>query len=160
MKMLPIKFEPMAMHHAPLLHELYQQTPNYFAVLGNAVPSLQEVGRDLETAFFDRRRRLELMYCGPLLIGSVDYKLDFPEAGDVTINLLLVRGPLQGQGWGPRCVEALERHLPHSRRLLVGVFGERPNMVRFWERQGFVFATDAPPVMTWYAKKLGRRKAI
>lgn len=150
----PLKFQPMALHHAPILHQLYLETPSYFAVLGSAVPSLLEVSRDLETALFDNRRRVELIYCGKNLIGSVDYKMDFPAQGDVTINLLMVRGSMQGKGWGRRCIEALEHHLPRAERLLVGVFGERPRVVNFWERQGFSFATDARPVMTWYAKPL------
>lgn len=154
MKTLPLKFQPMALHDAPTLHQLYLDTPSYFEVLGNAVPSLQEVSRDVETALFDPRRRLELIYAGTELIGSLDYKLDFPVSGDVTINLLLIRGNLQGQGLGRRCVRELEQRLPHASRLLASVFGERPKIVRFWQKLGFVFATDARPVMTWYAKTL------
>lgn len=154
MKTLPLKFQQVALHHAPLLHQLYLDTPSYFEVLGNKVPSLLEVSRDVETALFDPRRRLELVYAGSELLGYVDYKLDFPQAGDVTINLLLIRGPRQGQGWGERCVRELEQRLSGSKRLLAGVFGERPRVVRFWEKQGFAFATDARPVMTWYAKPL------
>ncbi len=144
----------MALHHAPQLHELYQATPGYFALLGTPLPSLHEVTRDVETALYDPRRRLELLYEGGDLVGSLDYKLNYPHAGDVTINLLLIRGDLQSRGLGAAVVRDLERRLPHSQRLLASVLGDNTRAVTFWERLGFAFATDARPVMTWYAKPL------
>lgn len=149
-----LQFVPLTPRHARLLHQLYRQTPRYFKTLGSAVPSLQEVRRDVEISLTDLNRRIELIYNGPELIGSVDYKLEFPHRGDITINLLLIRDVLQGQGWGQRCVRALEKRLPRGRRLLASVLGERPRVVAFWKRQGFAFATDARPMLTWYAKVL------
>lgn len=144
----------MALQHAPLLYELYQAAPGYFELLGSALPSLQEVTRDLETALYDPRRCLELLYMGEALVGSLDYKLDYPHSGDVTINLLLIRGHLQSSGLGRRAVRDLEGRLPGAGRLLASVLGENARAVKFWESQGFTFATDARPVMTWYAKPL------
>jgi len=169
----------MALPSAPLLHELYRATPGYFALLGCPVPSLQEVTRDIETALYDPRRRLELIYqdnAGPPdptrtelsrpaelhtdksqpgeLVGSLDYKLDYPQMGDVTINLLMIRGSAQSRGLGRQVVRDLEKRLPHSQRLLASVLGDNARAVQFWERLGFTFATDARPVMTWYAKPL------
>lgn len=159
----------MAMQHAPLLHQLYLCTPDYFSLLGTRPPSLGEVEHDVQTALFDPRRCLELIYresteqAEP--IGSVDYKLDFPEAGDVTINLLMVRGDLQSSGLGQQAVLQLESRLREglkeragaaAPRLFASVLGENPRAVAFWERLGFSFATDARPVMTWYAKPLCR----
>ncbi|WP_425146455.1 GNAT family N-acetyltransferase [Deinococcus sp.] len=158
-----MKLQTLALHHAPLLHELYADTPDYFALLGTQIPSLGEVERDVQTALFDPRRRLELIYTGagdepPL--GSLDYKLDFPDSGDVTINLLLIRGVLQSGGLGQQAVGLLEKQLaPQTRRLLASVLGDNPRAVAFWERLGFRFATDARPVMTWYAKSLERTGA-
>jgi ribosomal protein S18 acetylase RimI-like enzyme len=176
-----LKFQPLALHHAPLLHHLYLRTPDYFALLGTRPPSLGEVEHDVQTALFDPRRCLELIYdtsqepakgeaAAP--IGSIDYKLNFPEAGDVTINLLLIRGDLQSSGLGQQAVRQLELRLLEtppalstatpteasqlSPRLLASVLGENPRAVAFWQRLGFSFATDARPVMTWYAKPLGR----
>jgi GNAT superfamily N-acetyltransferase len=173
-----LKFQPLALHHAPMLHQLYLDTPDYFALLGTTPPSLGEVERDLQTALFDPRRCLELIYqevdSGGPPIGSLDYKLDFPEPGDVTINLLLIRGDLQSSGLGQRAMRQFEDRL-HGRslrmnlnqqrlpeastprihpRLLASVLGENPRAVAFWQRLGFSFATDARPVMTWYAKPL------
>ncbi len=215
----------MALHHAPLLHELYLRTPDYFALLGTRPPSLGEVERDVQTALFDPRRCLELIYQRAKMpgesvpeesvlgepIGSLDYKLNFPEMDDVTINLLLIRGDLQSSGLGQQVVRMLEARLRATRtsapagqgpqtsdspasdspasdspasdsklppvqnsraqapdlepsrlqtghatpRLLASVLGENPRAVAFWKRLGFSFATDARPVMTWYAKPLG-----
>lgn len=188
----------MALQHAPLLHELYLRTPDYFSLLGTRPPSLGEVERDVQTALFDPRRCLELIYQGAEVpgepIGSLDYKLNFPEPGDVTINLLLIRGDLQSSGLGQQVVRLLEARLQATRvsvpmdhepqtsdpqhaqgsqaqapdleptrlqaghatpRLLASVLGENPRAVAFWQRLGFSFATDARPVMTWYAKPLG-----
>ena len=169
-----MKFHPIALQHAPLLHHLYLRTPDYFALLGTRPPSLGEVERDVQTALFDPRRCLELIYpdasgdAEP--IGSLDYKLDFPEAGDVTINLLLIRGDLQSSGLGQQAVRHLEMRLQtaphanaarelHAPRLLASVLGVNPRAVAFWQRLGFSFATDARPVMTWYAKPLGHSSA-
>ena len=189
MKFQSLAIHPVALQHAPLLHELYLRTPDYFALLGTRPPSLGEVERDVQTALFDPRRCLELVYCEAEWpgepIGSLDYKLNFPEPGDVTINLLLIRGDLQSSGLGQRVVRTLETRLKETRaepaghdsqasqaqtsdlepptlqtghaspRLLASVLGENPRAVAFWQRLGFSFATDARPVMTWYAKPLG-----
>ena len=169
-----MKFQSLAPQHAPLLHQLYLDTPDYFALLGTRPPSLGEVEQDVQTALFDPRRCLELIYPedeGPesaAPIGSLDYKLNFPEPGDVTINLLMIRGDLQSSGLGQQVVRQLEvrlqgAHLPHGEssgghipRLLASVLGVNPRAVAFWQRLGFTFATDARPVMTWYAKPLGQ----
>ncbi|ULH14519.1 GNAT family N-acetyltransferase [Deinococcus sp. KNUC1210] len=165
-----MKLQTMALHHAPLLHQLYLDTPDYFALLSTNPPSLGEVERDVQTALFDPRRRLELLYRhsgtpdgqtaqSNELLGSLDYKLDFPEPGDVTINLLLIRGDLQSGGLGRQAVHLLEKQLPAGTvRLLASVLGENPRAVAFWERLGFSFATDARPVMTWYAKPIGNAR--
>ena len=174
MKFQSLALHPVALQHAPLLHELYLRTPDYFALLGTRPPSLGEVERDVQTALFDPRRCLELIYCESVVpgepIGSLDYKLNFPEADDVTINLLLIRGDLQNSGLGQQVVRMLEARLQATQgqttqtrdshaqgappRLLASVLGENPRAVAFWQRLGFRFATDARPVMTWYAKPL------
>ncbi len=156
----PLRFQPLAMHHSPLLHQLYSATPAYFGLLGTRIPSPEEVERDVQTALFDPRRRLELIYApgpdGDELLGSLDYKLDFPGCGDVTINLLLIRADQQSAGLGAQAVRLLESRLPPgTSRLLASVLGDNPRAVAFWQRLGFAFATDARPVMSWYAKPIG-----
>lgn len=147
---------PLALHHAPLLHALYEGTPGYFRLLGTAVPTPQEVRRDVEIALGDPRRRLELLNDeSGELVGSLDYKLDFPEPGQVTLNLLLIREGRQSQRLGEQAVRDLEARLPRgTTRVLAGVLGDNPRGARFWERLGYRFSLDARPVMTWYAKDL------
>ncbi|MFK7601131.1 MULTISPECIES: GNAT family N-acetyltransferase [Deinococcus] len=147
---------PLALHHAPLLHMLYTAAPGYFALLGSRIPSLSEIERDVEIALLDPRRRLELLHDAQgELVGSLDYKLDYPQPGDLTINLLLIREDRQSQRLGEQAVRDLEDRLPpRITRVLASVLGENPRGVRFWERLGFEFTVDARPVMTWYAKPL------
>ncbi|GAA5514446.1 hypothetical protein Dcar01_03201 [Deinococcus carri] len=148
---------PLALHHAPLLHTLYAAAPGYFELLGTRVPSPREVERDVEIALLDPRRRLELLFdAAGELVGSLDCKLDYPEAGDLTINLLLIREDRQSQGLGRQAVRDLEARLPPGTgRILASVLGNNPRGARFWERLGYTFARDARPVMTWYAKPVG-----
>lgn len=151
-----LSFTPALPHHAPILHQLYQDTPGYFDLLGGEVPTLGEVQHDLLTAAEDPHRQLELLHDdhGELL-GSVDYKTEYPGPGDLTINLLLIKGERQSQGWGAEVVRQLEaRHALRSRRVLASVLGDNVRGVQFWERLGYHFELDARPVMTWYAKEL------
>ena len=143
-------------HHAHLLHRLYATTPQYFEMLGTPVPTLHEVEREVELALLDPRRRLELLFDGEELVGYLDYKLHYPSRGDITINLLLVSGPHQGQGYGSRAVTHLEERLPAgTKRLLASVLGNNERAATFWRRHGYAFAIDARPVMEWYAKPVG-----
>ncbi|MCP2015139.1 ribosomal protein S18 acetylase RimI-like enzyme [Deinococcus sp. HSC-46F16] len=151
-----MKATPLALQHAPLLHTLYAAAPGYFALLGTRVPTPAEVTRDVEIALLDPRRRLDLLHddAGEC-VGSLDYKLHYPEDGDLTINLLLIREDCQSRGLGGQAVRDLEARLPPGTgRILASVLGDNPRGARFWERQGYTFALDARPVMTWYAKAL------
>lgn len=151
-----MKVTPLALHHAPLLHKLYTAAPGYFALLGTRIPTLREVERDVEIALLDPRRRLELLFdAAGAPVGSLDCKLDYPGAHDLTINLLLIREDRQSRGLGERAVRDLEaRVAPATRRVLASVLGDNPRGARFWERLGYTFALDARPAMIWYAKPL------
>jgi len=92
---------------------------------------------------------------GWVLAGYLDYKLDYPDPGDATVNLLLVRGGLQSRGIGAACARDLEARLQgRARRVLASIYGENPRARRFWENLGYVFAIDARPILDWYAKQL------
>src|SRR5690606_16218651 len=96
---------------------------------------------------------------GTLVVGYLDYKLDYPEPGDATVNLLLVLPSVQSQGIGGACARDLERRLSgRSRRMLASIFGDNPRARRFWERLGFRFAIDAKPHLDWYAKDLAQAR--
>ncbi len=144
---------PITLHQAHLLHQLYGSAPAYFGLLGTPMPSRHEVEREVELALLDPRRQLELLWQGEQLIGALDTKRHFPQGGDLTINLLLIAGPCQGQGHGSRAVLDLEARLPTDvGRLLASVLGDNSRAARFWQRHGYRHAIDALPVMTWYAK--------
>nr|WP_246351338.1 GNAT family N-acetyltransferase [Deinobacterium chartae] len=136
-------------------------TPQYFEILGTHVPSQQEVESEVALAQLDPRRHLELLLDGELPIGCIDYKTDYPHAGDVTLNLLLISAPFQNRGYGKRAVALLEERLSGAAsRLLASVLGENARAVHFWESQGYRFAVDAKPVMSWYAKPLAQRAPL
>jgi len=157
---------------ASLVHRLYEKTPGYFDVISIPIPTLAEVKTDLDTAVRDARRRTELVLLPPServprdtgledpvsgrqVVGYLDYKLDYPDAGDATVNLLLIEGDLQGRGFGSRCVRDLEKRLGgRVRRVLASIYGQNPGARRFWEGLGYAFAIDAKPVLDWYAKQL------
>ncbi|WP_291423563.1 GNAT family N-acetyltransferase [Deinococcus sp.] len=151
-----MEFTPVALHLAPLLHASYLAAPNYFALLGNHTPTLPEVEADVATAIQDPRRHLELLHDDAgQLVGSLDYKSDYPQPGDVTINLLLIHHDRQNQSLGAQAIQQFEARLPRGTcRILASVLGDNPRGVRFWERLGYTFELDARPAMTWYAKRL------
>lgn len=148
-----LRVQPMTLHDAPLLHQLYLGTPTYFQTLGTPIPAGREVQREVQLALLDPRRRLELLFDQARLVGCLDYKLHYPARGDITINLLLIAGDVQNQGYGSSAMRHFEGRLPDdSRRLLASVLGSNARAARFWRRHGYSFAIDARPVMEWYAK--------
>ena len=143
---------------AELVYNLYCQTPDYFDnVISIPLPTLSEVTREIEVALQDPRRRTELVLepSTNTPVGYLDYKLDYPEAGDATVNLLLIPEPLQSQGHGQRCIRDLEMRLAgRAKRILASIYGENERAKQFWKSLGYTFAIDAKPVLDWYAKDL------
>ncbi|MFA5550678.1 MAG: GNAT family N-acetyltransferase [Trueperaceae bacterium] len=160
---------------APLVHELYAATPAYFEIISIPVPTLQEVATDIATAIQDPRRFVEIVLLegseneaigaaagcpsdpitGQPVAGYLDYKLDYPQSGDATVNLLLIRHGLQNYGVGTACAEDLERRLAgRAQRMLASIYGDNPRARTFWERLGYKFAIDAKPLLEWYAKQI------
>lgn len=173
--LVPVRTRSATTLDAPLVHDLYAATPAYFDIISIPVPTLQEVATDLATAIQDPRRYIEIVLLegpeleargleagcppdpvtGQLVAGYLDYKLDYPEEGDATVNLLLIRHGLQSSGVGTACAEDLERRLAgRAKRMLASIYGENPRARSFWERLGFGFAIDAKPLLDWYAKQL------
>ena len=156
----PLGFHTAAPDDAPAVHELYLDTPGYFALLSIPLPSEREVRVELEAAGADPRRRCELIVdtrapaeARPL--GYLDITLDYPGPGDATVNLLLVRAGLQGRGIGTAAMRALESSLTgRVERVLASVYGKNEAAERFWRGLGYAFAIDAGPVLEWYAKRL------
>ena len=169
-----LHLRPAGADDADLVHALYLATPAYFDAIGKPVPTSSEVRTDLMLAERDERRHVVVAVLddrtpastlpagvprdagsdGPV-VAYVDYKLDYPDVGDATVNLLLVHGALQSQGYGAAVVAALEKLLHgRARRVLASIYGSNPRAKRFWERLGYRFAIDARPVLEWYGKRL------
>jgi ribosomal protein S18 acetylase RimI-like enzyme len=167
---LPALTRPVTPHDAAVVHGLYLATPDYFDMIAIPVPTMAEVRTELDAAAEDPRRHVELVLAeaqphplgvmvdgesGRPVVGVLDFKVDYPEPGDATVNLLLIHASYQRQGWGARVVRHLERGLlGRAQRILAAVYGCNPAACGFWEGQGYRFAIDAKPVLDWYAKEL------
>lgn len=172
----PVRTRAVTVRDAPLVHALYSSTPEYFDIISIPVPTTQEVATDIATAISDPRRHVELLMTeaatpstgnpapttyladevsGLEVVGYLDYKLDYPQEGDATVNLLLIKKDAQSSGYGSACVKDLEARLKgKARRLLASIYGENPRAKKFWGQLGYHFAIDAKPLLEWYAKDL------
>ncbi|MFC6591962.1 GNAT family N-acetyltransferase [Deinococcus lacus] len=122
-----LRAQPITLQGAPALLELYRAAPDYFDLLGTQIPSLGEVESDIGLALLDRRRHVELLCLGEEVTGLIDWKTDYPEPGDVTINLLLIRREYRSRGLGHQAVRNLEARLPQgTQRVLASVLGINP----------------------------------
>lgn len=161
---------PASSQDAELVHSVYVQTPKYFEIIAIEMPTLIEVKGELEAAERDSCRHTELILSSPDLpyesgiiepkskrhvLGFLDYKINYPETKDVTVNLLMVAGNLQAKGIGQRVMVDLEQRLEgRTRRVLASIYGRNTGATRFWKRMGYNFAIDAQPILDWYAKEL------
>ena len=169
-----LRLRPAGADDAGVVHALYLATPAYFDAIGKPVPTASEVRTDLTLAERDERRHVVLAVLDDRtasatlpagvprdavsdapVVAYVDYKLDYPDVGDATVNLLLVHGALHSRGYGAAIVAALEERMRGGvRRVLASIYGSNPRAKRFWERLGYRFAIDARPVLEWYGKRL------
>jgi len=167
-----LSLRPATPADAPLVHALYVSNPQYFETISIPVPTPEEVATELAAAERDERRVIELV-CVPGLegvdldptlrepngcgwvVGYLDYKLDYPDEGDGTINLLLIHGAARVRGIGRSVVQRLEARLSgRIQRILASIYGRNIGARRFWEGLGYRYAIDARPVVEWYGKTL------
>lgn len=140
---------------AESVHQIYCGAPKYFEILSAPLPTLPEVERELEVAAQDPKRCAKLLLEGEEAIGYLDYKLDYPEAQDATVNLILIPESLQSHGYGRRAMALLETELQgRAKRVLASIYGNNGRAKRFWRSLGYRFAIDARPILEWYAKEL------
>lgn len=143
------------------LQHLYASSPRYFRTIAAPIPLLEDVMRELESALSDPRRQLEFVMIAGERIGYLDLKFDYPQVGDVTVNLLLIAESQQRRGIGAFVMRDLEGRLSgRVRKILAGVFFENGGAAAFWEGLGYHFAVDARPVLSWYAKELGAQRPL
>ena len=151
---------PATPHDASTVHALYEATPEYFRIISIPTPTLEEVRQELIAAHSDPRRFTELVLSkgaslAPEVVGYLDYKMHYPQEGDVMVNLLLISAQLQSRGLGRNCVRELESRLQgRAKRVLASIYGQNPRAEQFWKSLGYEFAIDAKPVLDWYAKAL------
>ncbi len=146
---------PATLVDAAIIYDLYCGAPSYFEVISIPPPTPLEVERELEAAALDPKRRVELVVEGGKTVGYLDYKLDYPEPGDATVNLLLIPERFQSRGYGRRSITLLEERLSgQTKRILASIYGRNSRAKRFWDSLGYRFAIDARPVLEWYAKEL------
>ncbi len=169
-----LTLRPATPADAPLVHALYLSNPKYFDIISIPLPSIDEVATELAAAERDERRVIELVTVAALpgidldlegamqdadgkgwVLGYLDYKLDYPEVGDATVNLLLVHDAARERGIGRTVVQRLEARLAgRVGRLLASIYGRNAGARRFWEGLGYRYAIDARPVVEWYGKTL------
>jgi hypothetical protein len=134
---------PVTAFDAGVIHSLYVATPGYFDMISIPVPTLAEVRTELAAAAEDPRRHVELVLAeaephplgvtvdgesGRPVVGVLDFKVDYPEPGDATVNLLLIHVGYQRRGWGTRVVRHLETGLRgRARRDLAAIYGRNPD---------------------------------
>jgi RimJ/RimL family protein N-acetyltransferase len=133
--------------------------PDYFQRTEGAPAAPDAAARLLDEAEADPQRRLLLLSArrGGRPVGVVDLWLDQPEPGTAHVGLLLVREPLQGQGYGAEAAAALERSLSRAgyRHLRLSVGDENPGAQAFWERVGYAPIGRLDGGVTLYEKALG-----
>lgn len=167
-----VSLRPATPADAAVVHALYASNPEYFRTISIPLPSVDEVATELGAAERDERRVIELACVSSLegvdldpalrepggcgwVVGYLDYKLDYPEPGDATVNLLLVHDAARDRGVGRTVVQRLEAGLTgRVRRLLASIYGRNAGARRFWEGLGYRYAIDARPVVEWYGKSL------
>lgn len=146
---------PATLADAAVVYKLYHGAPSYFEVISILPPTPLEVERELEAAALDPKRCTELVMREGEAVGYLDYKLDYPELGDATVNLLLIPERFQSRGYGRRSIILLEAQLNgQATRILASIYGQNGRAKRFWNSLGYRFAIDARPVLEWYAKEL------
>jgi len=154
MRTQTLSFRPVKLADAALLQELFLKSPGYFALIGMEPPSLEDVLRDLHTLEQDPRRRAFLLFQEEEAVGYLDYKLHYPEEGDATLSLLLIREDRQGQGLGQRALRHLMGHLAGVERLYAVVYGQNPRAKDFFLKEGFRHVKDGGPAVSWYVRAL------
>ena len=162
--------QPATLTDAKLIHQIYLQTPCYFDSIAIEMPTFGEVKDELAIATKDPSRYVELVVgeqkdglktniihtkTGKEVLGYLDYKLDYPDNGDATVNLLMISAKVQRNGLGKRVAKDLEKRLKGQiKRILASIYGENPSAEGFWRSLDYRFEIDAKPILDWYAKEL------
>lgn len=135
--------------HTAALQGVYAATPSYWAMYDLDGPLPNQADRDLVAAaevpgrfMLGIVRRLDPADpdAGGELIGLVDFRLDWPDAGVAYVGMIMVAEPLQRQGIGTQAWSLLKPWLAskagiHTAR--AGIEQFNGTALKFWEAQGF-----------------------
>ena len=128
----------------PALLEVFVTNPTYTELVqGPGGYSLDELQRDWYVAGLTGRTMLAIRRVEDgAVIGAAEFMDEHPDGGEPGyLDLLLVRGDVQGQGYGSEVLGALLAHFAADRQwptVRVAVAQHDEAALRFWRRHGFV----------------------
>ncbi len=144
--------------HTDALQAVFAATPGYWRLYKLDAPPADHAARALAEAQETPGRSLlgilRRIDCdnpdaGAELIGVLDFRLHYPQAGAAYIGLLLVAEPLQRQGIGAQAWSLLKPWLAAAANIhtvRVGVEQFNVAALKFWEAQGFTLTGESDRV--------------
>ncbi len=147
-------------YHTSALQAVYAATPSYWAMYGLEAAPLDQAARDLEAANTTPGRFILGIVqrvaaadpnAGAELIGTVDFRLDWPEEHIAYIGMILVAEPYQRRGIGLQAWSLLKPWLAaaaHIRAVRVGVEQFNTGCLQFWTRAGFTLTGDSSRIQS------------
>ncbi|WP_324718216.1 GNAT family N-acetyltransferase [Carboxydochorda subterranea] len=127
----------------PELLQVFASNPFYVSLTegpdGYDLPKLQ---RDWEVAATTPGRHMWAICRKPdgAAVGMVDFLDENPSDHVPWIGLLIIRGDLQGQGYGTEALQALLDHFRRDRgwtTVRIGVIASNTAALAWWQRRGF-----------------------
>lgn len=151
-----ISLAPLSVQdHAEALQAVYQATPHFWEMVGLLAAPTGQAAHDLQEAAqtpnryilgIIRRINPEDGAAGGELIGTVDFRLHWPERGLAYIGMLMVAEPYQRQGAGLQTWRLLAPWLAETAGIETARLGvEQFNMgaLRFFQQAGFTLTGDS-----------------
>jgi RimJ/RimL family protein N-acetyltransferase len=155
-----LAIRPAAREDQAALQAVLDGAPDYHERTEGGPAGADAAARLLDEAEADALRRVWLIRLkrGGAAAGLLDVWLDQPEPGTAHVGLLLLREPLQAQGYGAEAAGALERALAGAgyRTVRLSVGDESPGAHAFWERLGYAPVGRLDGGVTLLEKLLGR----
>ena len=141
--------------HTAALQGIYAATPSYWAMYDLDGPPPNQADKDLVAAaevpgrfMLGIVRRLDPAdpEAGGELIGFIDFRLDWPDAGVAYVGMIMVAEPLQRHGIGTQAWSLLKPWLASQAAMHTARAGvEQFNLaaLKFWEAQGFTLTGES-----------------
>jgi len=152
----PISLIPLTIeNHADALQEVYAQTPGYWHLYNQPSVTPQQAERDLDEAkgtpgrtMLGIAQRIERTNpdAGAMLVGLIDFRLDWPEEKMAYLGMLMVAESLQRQGIGRKSWRMLMQWLLKSTDVTtvrLGVEQFNPSAMQFFQNLNFRLTGEA-----------------